>query len=164
MPLRIEWAQSPALVARLRAIQQAAGDTSRTTNRVKGDIRTIVEDDHVDKMLRGVDRYGKPRTPLAPSTLANRRRGGGPSLVPRGTQSRYITQFRTDWVSAADATRVLRMYFQDFTSPKGFPIPIAHEYGTARIPARPIGGVTPKGWSQITTRCSQYAAEVLKGE
>lgn len=170
MPLVVQWGASGALVNRLRAIQDAASETGRGTSAVKGDIRAIVEQDHRDKMLRGVTRYGTPRAPLAPSTLAARARKGltGPSLVPRGLQSRYITTFRTAWESDNTGYRVLVARFVGFTSPSGFPIPVAHERGAGAgrwsLPARPVMGITPAGWAQVVARHARFVRTLGEGD
>lgn len=169
MASRIEWPTGPVIEKWLSDVQDATRPGSRVQNAVRGDFARIVRDDHERKMLTGIDRYGAPRAPLSPRTLANPKRGPGPSLVPRLRASRYITTFTLLWThshAGGVANRsVLEMSFRGFTSPRGFPIPLAHEHGVPRrrLPARPVMGITPHGMQLIDARMRQFATEVARG-
>jgi hypothetical protein len=168
MRARVYWPPSPALVKRLDDIQAAAGPNSRSTNRVKGDIRQIVISDNTEKLLgrgnlEGVDRHGRPLAPMAPSTYQNPRRGLGPVLAPRGLLSRAITAFRATWqggLLVMGWVGIPWIAYHLTGCPKG---------SNARrpnwsLPQRDIAGTTPQGFARIKARHSQYAQDVLKGE
>jgi hypothetical protein len=57
------------------------------------------------------------------------------------------------------------MRFLNFVSPRGFPIPLAHEHGVPRrnLPARPVMGITPEGLKEIGRRLNLFANEVARG-
>ena len=98
MSIYVERPASPALWNLCRSIQDNLRPGGKAQNLIRKDLRRIAIDDHTDMMLRGVDRYGVPRAPLAASTLANKKRDGGPSLIPRGMLSRFITNFEAVWM------------------------------------------------------------------
>lgn len=168
---RIEWPIIPAISQWLADVQDAARPGSRVQNAVRGDIARIVREDHERKMFTGIDRYGRQRAPLSPRTLANPKRGPGPSLIPRNRASRYITTFTMLWTydsAGGTANRmILSLSFRGFTSPSGFPIPLAHEHGAKRgnwvLPARPVMGITPQGMALIDDRIRQFATEIARG-
>lgn len=174
MPVEVRWPQSPALVRRLREMQEAVQPNSRAANRVKGDIRKIVIEDNTEKLLgrgnlEGVDRYGKPLTRMADSTFRNPRRGFGPVLAPRGLASRFITNFRATWQGG-----ILVMGWVDMLSKQGEPFAQYHLEGARRgsnskrpnwsLPRRDIAGLSPKAWSKIVARHAQFAKDVLRGQ
>ena len=99
MGIFVERPASPALWNLCRRIQDNVAPGSPVQNLIRRDIRKIAVSDHTDMLLRGVDRYGVMRAPLAESTLANKKRGPGPSLIPRGMMSRFITHFEAVWES-----------------------------------------------------------------
>lgn len=172
MPIYVQWAGSKALEARLKAVQDAARPGSRAVSSYRGDLARIVREDHEDKMLRGVDRYGRPRAELAPSTLADGRRGPGPSLIPRGRASRFITHFETAWQTSAGGVMLLVGRFRDILSKRGRPFAQHHLEGClpgsnpARpnwsLPRRDVGGITPKGWRRVVERHRRFADDVRK--
>jgi hypothetical protein len=174
MPLYIEWPPSSALLKRLDAINAAAGTNSRSANRVKGDIRKIVLEDNVEKLLgrgllEGVDKRGQPLAPMAPSTFQNPKRGFGPVLVPRGLQSRFITCLEAIWQGG-----VLVMRYAGMVNKKGQPFAQYHLTGASKgskakqpnwsLPKRDVGGITPAGWAKIAARHRKWASDLLKGE
>ena len=156
-----------------RQVEEDCRPGSRVQGEARRDILAIVKEDHVQKMLTGITRYGSPRAPLSPRTLANRKRGPGPSLVPRLRQSRYITTFLATWAwegmtgAFMGGRSVLSMSFLGFTSPRGFPIPMAHELGARRgkwtLPPRPVMGVTPVGMKLIEDRMTKLSMEIARG-
>ena len=77
-----------ALKDRLSDIARRCGDLSP----LREPVRKILVEGNKARALAGVDAQGRPFAPLAASTLA-RRRGSGPPLAPRGTQSRVVTQY-----------------------------------------------------------------------
>jgi hypothetical protein len=165
----VQWPTSSALVARIDQIRAAARPGGRANTRALGDIRQIVEDDHKDKMLRDVDRYGKTRAELAESTLRNPHRGGGPSLIPQGERSRFITNFEAVWQPASNGLNYLAMRFVDIVNKRGQPFAHYHLTGASKpgtnwvLPKRDVGGITPAGWAKIKARMSRFAADVLRG-
>lgn len=163
MATTVQWPQSSAFARKLFVARAVADGTAASWPRLRDDLKVIVQTDHVDKMLRGVDRYGKPRAPLAASTLRNKRRGPGPSLVPNFLASRYITTARATW-NTAGGRSTLRLWFEGFVSPKGFPIPQAHEKGarSRNLPARPVMGITPSGWAKINRRFNEFSQSVFE--
>src|SRR4029077_7517215 len=105
----------------------------------------IVVADHRAMLLTNVTRYGEPRADLAESTLKNPKRGPGPSLIPRGTSSRFYTNFETAWESdPGQWIMFLVCRYVNIVSKKGVSIVPYHENGTAKMPARPTQGLTPK--------------------
>jgi hypothetical protein len=158
----------------MREVQEAARLNGRKATRVKGDIRKIVEQDNVEKLLgrgllEGVDRYGKPLAPMAKSTYQNPKRGLGPVLVPRGLNSRFITNFKTLWQDAGDGLTVLVMRYVNIVNKKGQSFAQFHLTGAKKpgtkwvLPKRDVGGITPQGWARIQARFKQFAGDVLKG-
>jgi hypothetical protein len=142
---------------------------SRAQNACKGDLFKIIQADHVDKMTRGVDRYGKPRAPLAASTLANKRRGPGPSLIPRGSRSRFITNFVLAWEEiGGTGVSVLVGKFVNIVNKKGQSFAQYHLTGATRrgtkwvLPKRDVSGITPKGWAAVERRHAQLPADILR--
>lgn len=162
---RVEWRTSEALLRRLRAMEDATRPGSKVQNKFRGDVNRIITEDHTDKMLRGVDGRGRPRAPLAASTLANPRRGGGPSLVPRNQLSRFITGFRTAWTTS-NGGQVLRAWFE------GMPWAIYHLTGCPKgsnpkrpnwsLPKRDVSGITPKGWQNLGVRLAALAGDIRR--
>lgn len=164
MASRIEWPSNPVIDPWLKGVQEATRPGSRVQNAVRGDIARIVRADHERKMLTDITRYGGYRAPLSPRTLANPKRGPGPSLIPRNRASRYITTFTMIW-ETQEGRSILSMSFRGFVSKSGFPIPLAHEHGVPRkrLPARPVMGITPDGMREIGVRFAQFATEVARG-
>lgn len=174
MPLYVEWRSSKALQQRLDAIARAAGGNSKATARVKGDIRKIVIEDNTEKLLgggllEGVDRYGRPLAPMAESTYRNPKRGFGPVLVPRGLLSRFITNFRADWIGGQ-----LVMRYKDIVNKRGESFAQYLIRGAPKgskpsqpnwsLPPREVDGITPRGWSEINVRTKGWGRDVVKGE
>lgn len=161
---RVEWPAIPAVSRWLSDVQDALHPGSYVQRSVRDDIKKIAWLDNERKMLSGITRYGSLRAPLAPSTLKNKKRGPGPSLVPRGRQSRYITQYLAEWTQ--DGSRyIMTASYRWFVSKTGFPIPLAHEHGVPRrnLPARPVMGITPQGMAEIAARLSRLASQIAKG-
>lgn len=170
MPSYVQWPGSDALIRRLSEIQAAARPGSAAVNSAKKDIRQIIIDDHSDKLMRGVDRYGKPMAALAPSTT-KRRKGSGPPLVPRGLNSRFITHFEVNWVDSG-GYRQLVARFRDINDSKGRPFAQYHMTGCPvgsnpkhpnwSLPRRDPGGITPKGWYRVIQRHKQLAKDLIR--
>jgi hypothetical protein len=166
MPVYVQYPSSPALLRRCREIADAAKPGSKAQNRLRGDLQTVVKDDHTDMMLRNVDRYGKTRADLAESTL-NRRKGTGPSLIPRGALSRFVANCEVLW-QAEGGVKVLVKRFRDVVDRKGRPFAQYHLTGASKpgtrwvLPRRDVGGVTPKGWARVQARWKQFAADLAK--
>lgn len=163
--LCIEWPTSPALLTRIAGARAAVKPDSRSMRDLRADVMSINGNDHIDKMLRGVDRYGRPRAPLAQSTrdkIAKGKRGPGPSLIPNVFTSRYLTTFSQRWVWREGRSE-LSSRFDGFVSKRGFPIPMAHEAGVPRrnLPRRAVMGITPKGWSEVNKRMTVFADKVF---
>lgn len=139
---------------------------SRLRTDFQGDLFAIIREDHERKMFSGIDRYGRDRAPLARRTLANPKRGPGPSLIPRGKLSRYMTTFRVRGEFVGNVYQIT-FYFENFVSPSGFPIPMAHEHGARRgnwvLPARPVQGITPQGMIEVNRRTRTFMTEVTNG-
>ena len=159
-----EWKTSDALVRRLKEIREATRPGSRTQARAMGDIKKLVEEDHRDKLTRGVDRYGRPMEPAAPSTEAQPGRCPGKVMVPCGPRSWPFRAFVCGWRLQGDNTTVIEAKYE--YDPK---IVQAHEKGARkpgtkwRLPARPTMGITPKGWAAIKKRVKQLAEDIRIG-
>lgn len=166
--VRVEWPTSPAMVRRIAAARLAVRPDSRAMRDLRADIMSINGNDHIDKMIRGVDRYGKPRAPLAASTVEKIRRGKrgtGPSLIPGVFTSRYLTKFSQRW-TWREGRSELSSRLDGFLSKAGFPIPLAHEAGVPRrnLPRRAVMGITPRGWAEVNRRFDAFAAKVFDEE
>lgn len=171
MPSYVEWRSSRALLQRIAQIEENCRPNGRATSRVKGDIRKIVLDDNVDKLLgrgllEGVDRYGKPLAPMAKSTYQNPKRGFGPVLCPHGLQSRFIKNFEAVWNWSAQGSELICRY-KDMLSKDGKPFAQYHLMGAKKpgtkwvLPKRDVGGITPKGWAKINARFKQFCDDVM---
>lgn len=157
---RVEWYNSGALRRRLVEVSASTKLDSRPMRRLKQDIGAALELDNEDKILnRSVDRFGRALARLSPRTLANPRRGYGPPLAPRGASSRFITHFQVRWLSAENGWRCVAGWV-NFVSNLGFPIPVAHLYGTRNIPKRDVGGVSPKGWSMLKSLFADFVKSI----
>jgi hypothetical protein len=161
---RVEFPNDPVVSKWLANVQQATRPGSRVQNAVRGDIARIVRNDHERKMLTNITRYGQTRAALSPRTLANPKRGPGPSLIPNLRNSRYLTTYVQIW-ETVEGRSVLTMSFRNFVSKDGFPIPLAHEHGVERrnLPARPVMGITPEGLRELDTRLQKFYTEVIRG-
>lgn len=164
MSSRVDFPSDPVVSRWIAGVQEAARPGSRVQNAVRGDIARITRADHERKMLTGIDRYGRTRAPLSPRTLANPKRGPGPSLIPNLRNSRYLTTYVQLW-EVVKGRSILTMRFLNFVSSRGFPIPLAHEHGVPRkrLPARPVMGITPEGLREIGRRLNLFANEVARG-
>lgn len=170
MPSYVQWPGSAALIRRLGEIQDAARPGSRAVLSARKDIRQIAIDDNRDKLLRGVDRYGRPMARLAASTL-KRRKGGGPPLVPEGDRSRFIANFEVIWVNAGGYQQLVARY-RDINDRDGRPFAQYHMTGCPpgsnpkhplwSLPRRDPGGITPKGWYRVIQRHKQLASDIVK--
>lgn len=167
MKIVVQYPTSPALLRRLGALRDAAKPNSRALQRVREDFRLIVAEDHYGMMIRGVDRYGKPRAPLAPATLAKKNRGPGPSLIPRHAESRFITHVRILWVgTGADRTLVKR--FIGIVNDKGQSFAQYHLTGARKpgtrwvLPRRDVGGITPAGFRQLKLRHDKFTRDLKR--
>jgi|SRR5271165_3909922 len=164
MASRVDFPNDPVVSKWLANVQEATRPGSRIQNAVRGDISRIVRYDHERKMLTNITRYGQARAPLSPRTLANPKRGPGPSLIPNLRNSRYLTTYVQLW-ETVEGRSVLTMRFLNFVSKRGFPIPLAHEHGVARknLPARPVMGITPEGLRELDVRLQKFYTEVVRG-
>jgi hypothetical protein len=98
------------------------------------------------------------------STYQNKKRGLGPVLVPRGMQSRFITNLKAEWVNVEDFA-MLTLRYVNIVNKKGQSFAQYHLTGTRRgLPKRDVGGVTPRGMSKIRARISQWAQDIKKGK
>lgn len=165
MPIYVQGRASEALAARCRAIADAFGPRSKIRQGMQTDLATIVKDDHSDMLMRGVDRYGKPRAKLAESTLKNPKRGPGPSLVPRGPASRFATNCEVVWMTFSGVPQLVKR-FRDILDKKGRPFAQYHLEGATKpgtkwvLPRRDVGGLSPRGWGRLRERWQKFAADV----
>jgi hypothetical protein len=147
-------------------IKADADPRSYKVKKLREDIGAAVVEDNIDKilgrgLLEGVDRYGRPLKPMADSTFRNKRRGFGPVLAPRGLASRVITTFKVRWAMAGEVWRMSAGWV-DFLSTRGFPIMLAQLGGTRTIPARDVGGVSPKGWTKVKQAFIDFRVRLAK--
>lgn len=173
MAVFVERPASPALWNLCAQISFQLRPGSRAVNSFRKDLRQIAIDDHTDMLLRGVDRYGKTRAPLAKRTIDDPRRGGtGPSLIPRGMGSRFITNFEATWVDEQGVMFLVCRYRDILSKPtrrRGpqsfaqFHMTGATKPGTRWVlPRRDTGGITPKGWPMVRARLKQLAEDVVR--
>jgi hypothetical protein len=122
--------------------------------RFREDLRLVVVEDHYHMLLNNKDRYGKTRAPLAASTLANKKRGPGPSLIPNYYRSRFIANFVAEW-RVLEGLQTLVAYYRDILSKQGKPFAQYHMTGARKpgtnwvLPRRDTGGITPAGWAKV---------------
>lgn len=163
MAVTVVWEQSGALQRRMAEIVGSVKPDSRPVRALRQDIAAAVVLDNEEKLLvRSVDRYGRSFAPLAASTLANKRRGPGPALVPNGERSRFVSTFKIRWNREGDSWKMIAGWV-GFVSQRGFPIPLAHMHGVpGRLPRRDPGGVTPKGWGLIRIAFSDFVERLAK--
>ena len=161
MPFVFQYDSSNALIERCRQLQAVTKPGSRALGRAKEDFRLIVAEDHYHMMLRGVDRYGKPRAPLAESTLKNKKRGDGPSLIPKWWASRFAWNIQIRWIEEGGLQYLVKR-FVDIVNKKGQPFAMYHMTGARKpgtnwvLPRRDVGGVTPAGFYQLKLRFQEF--------
>lgn len=158
--IRIEGRPTQKFTAYCDAVTQAFGPRSKIRRTMESDMQVIVQLDHEEMLLRGVDRYGVPRAPLAESTLANKRRGPGPSLIPRFLSSRFATHVDILWRESS-GRRMLVKDFGNILNDRGQPFAQYHLNGTPKMPRRDVGGITPKNMRWINDRFQEFAKDVL---
>jgi hypothetical protein len=160
MPLYVQGPGSMALHRRVEAMRSMVRPGSRALTAVRQDLRQAVYDDHIDMLLAGVDDRGQVRAPLAPSTIAHRRsitgRTGGPSLIPGGRGSRFITNVEVIWQRQYQAASVLVKRFRDMA------FAVYHFTGTSRMPRRDVSGISPRGWAKIIALHRAFATRVAQ--
>src|SRR6185312_15067315 len=100
--------------------------------------------------------------PLAASTLKNKRRGPGPSLIPLNMVSRFITLHRVYWNEEAGIW-VLTAGWDGFVTKDGTPIAPFHMTGTRKMPRRDVGGVTPAGFQSIKRLFAALPKSIIEG-
>jgi hypothetical protein len=166
--VRVEWPTSPALVRRIAAARLVVKSDSRAMRDLRADLMTISGVGYLNMMLDNKDRYGRVRAPLAKSTedkIRRGKRGRGPSLIPSVFTSRYLILYKQRWVVREGRSELLA-YYDGFVSPRGFPIPLAHEAGVPRrnLPKRAVMGRTPRTWVEIRGRFDAFAAKVFNQE
>ena len=164
--INVSWSSTPSFGKYVSMMQELAKPNNRRLATARQDMLFEVGVDHLNKMLDGVDRYGRPRAPLAASTrrkIAKGKRGAGPSLVPMRTGSRYLTKIKFLWVLSREIWR-LEVWFDGFVSKKGFPIPLAHEKGvpSRNLPKRAVMGITPKGWIKVREVFFRFVEDSVK--
>lgn len=159
----VYWTNQGAISATMAGIAASSRLSGRGSNVIKGRIRQIIMDDNVDKLVnRSVDRYGKPFARLSPVTLKDPRRGPGPALVPNFMHSRFIQNFRAEWIKSSIlgyATLEMRWI--------NMPWAIYHITGSRdgkHPPRRDPSGITPKGWSQIRHAVTEWGKQLLRGK
>lgn len=171
MPTYVEYPSSGALLKRCRALQEAVGPRSVLLARCREDFRLTIAEDHYEMMLRGVDRYGRPRAQLADSTTKDGRRGPGPSLIPRYYLSKFIANLEVLWVRGDDRVHILVKRFRDILSKQGKPFAQYHFTGASRrtstgklwvLPRRDVGGVTPAGFRRLQERWVMFVRELAR--
>jgi hypothetical protein len=166
MAIVVERPMSSALLKRCGQIDASLKPGSRAMKEFREDFRLVVVEDHYEMLLRGVDRYGQARAPLAARTLADPRRGPGPSLIPRYYQSRFLANFRATWDIRANV-QALACAYVDILSKQGKPFVQYHMTGATKkgtnwvLPRRDTGGITPAGWAQVKSLFARMASYIL---
>lgn len=123
---------------------------------------TITEDNRRG-VLAGIDGYGHPMAPLAPSTIKHRK-GTGPPLAPMGAASRVIANFRTaygrdgeKWVAFGAWENVL--------SKRGIPFLPFHFQGrpALNLPRRDLAHIRAEGHRQARLELRTFVRNILRG-
>lgn len=160
--MHVEWPTSAALLRRLDQMRAATEPGSRQRTAAYADLKSIVLTDHRDKMLRSVDRYGIPFTPLAASTLRNPKRGPDPRpLIPHGAASRFITNVEAVW-EMLSRVNTLVVRFVNIVNKYGVSFAQYHMTGGPRLPRRDPSGITPMGWAKIKNRFQRFVENVAE--
>lgn len=166
MPFYVEGTASRTFLEFVRNVQAAQAPNSTITRKMESDMALLVQRDHERMLVAGIDRTGGPRAPLAESTLANKRRGSGPSLIPLWTASRFFTRAEVLWM-VRGGVRTLVKRFADIVNDRGQPFAQYHLEGATKpgtrwvLPKRDVGGVAPRGMEEIKKRYTAFAAEIL---
>jgi hypothetical protein len=167
MPIYVEGSPSRTFLEFVRNVQAAQAPDSAITRKMEADMESIVLRDHERMMVSGIDRTGGARAPLAASTLANKRRGPGPSLIPLWTASRFFTNVEVLWINRGSRTLVKR--FADIVNDQGQSFAQYHLEGATKpgtnwvLPKRDVGGLSPRGLEEVRTRFTAFSAEILNG-
>lgn len=163
----VEYPTSGALLRRCQELRAVTRPGSRALGRAKEDYRLIIAEDHYHMMLRGVDRYGKARAPLAERTLRDKRRGPGPSLIPSWWRSRFIFNVQVRWVKE-EGDEWLVKRFVGIVNKRGQSFAQYHFTGAKRgnwvLPRRDVGGVTPAGYAQLKMRFQKFVYDMATYE
>lgn len=124
-------------------------------------LERIVIKDYTDRLLREhVDKGGFALTPLAKSTLKNRRRGSGPPLAPHGAFSRFIKNLRIFWIGEGDFNLMV-MQLVNVVDKRG-DITKYHLNGTKHIPKRDVLGIGPKAYRAMGVVVKKLIDDVLE--
>ena len=165
MPLHVEIESTSALANRCQQLLEVTRPGSRALKRAQEDYRLIVAEDHYEMLHRGVDRYGRPRAPLADSTLKNKKRGPGPSLIPNFWESRFVSNVQILWMEQNGVMTLVKR-FVDILSKSGKSFVEYHLDGAVKLgtrwvlPRRDVGGVTPAGFAQLKQRFQKFAYDM----
>jgi hypothetical protein len=160
MAITIRMTVSRDLERWVRNVTEASNASSARCSRLRFEISRAVVEDNEGKIYgpggvyAGVDRFGRPLAPPAPSTLKGWARKGlvRQVLAPHGLSSRTIRNFRVRWIYGSvrwslvagwEGMDWLRYHLQG--APRG------SKGGQPRwsLPRRDIGGITPAGWTAI---------------
>lgn len=99
-------------------------------------ITQTIQEEHRRARLAGLDRFGKPLAPLAPSTLKTRD-GNGPPLAPHEAGSRVVNNFVVNVEPTSNGVRIEAGYV-------GMPWIRYHAQGAGRLPVRDVIGLQPE--------------------
>lgn len=157
MPSYISAPTSPALGRRLAKYRDLPRSPAAVFFRER--IRSIVVEGNRSGIMAQTDKRGRRLADLAPSTLRNRK-GGGPPLVPRGEASRFIANFRAEWIAEAGGY-VLHCGWVGLDSKDGRPFGQFHLTGKGRLPRRDVGGIRPATWALIIEEDQSFLAKVV---
>lgn len=154
MKIDCQWNQSGAFMRRMDAIRDLP--RSRAYVQFRADCARIVKEGYRDRMLAGKDGRGRQFTPLAKSTLANKKRKAGPPLMPGGLMSDFWKKFDVRWDKSGEQTWNLLMGWSNFKTKKGQDIPTFHIEGKGRLPKRIASGIDPATWGKLKARWKSF--------
>lgn len=95
-------------------------------------LKRIYTEGKKEHLLLGNDANGRPFTPLAKSTLANKKRFSGPPLVPRYSSSRVISQYTVAFKRLPGTLQVIAGWPMEWIR--------YHREGGKHLPRRDPGG------------------------
>jgi hypothetical protein len=113
------------------------------------------------ELAAGLDRYGKPMTPLAASTIRGRRSAMGPADpgAPPLTPAHELSRTRSLLTGRATANGVTCWWLLDRRTADSWGVILAHHRaGSARLPRRDVIGLSPASRASVAADAAKWWA------
>lgn len=146
-------------LTKIQGIKQATQDLSP----IMPTLESIAWKDNEEGLLAGTDKDGHALAPLSPRTLANKNRGSGGPLVPRGRASRFIANYRVASIKKGPGAWLLIGTWVNILSKKKVPFAEFHFSGTNRLPIRDLRGIRPAGKAKMQQVLSDWLLSKMGG-